>query len=390
MTEPTPERAQPQDLCDNCGKMFQSHRFGRFCYPDSDAADVRSYFKPHPVASPLSESGATEGNTEAADLAREIVTRIVTNAITSIYVRNLDQGDELPTEEESVADGLAIALGDEIGCLSEDDEDFRERIDVLWLEDKLAASLKPEPTGAQGRADKAVDLNMSLVDFMDEVCERLPVGWELDVEMEQGAGDFSLYHPNGMLITLGHYGSPDDHFVKQGLDAISYAIRTAAASLAPSEPVSPQPRQFETPADELAQRVIDEHPGTSMSAAYRAVAIDLYYTINPRRSESPLPVQDPQECNATHPDNCDTYCGREAGHTGQHRSPCQVNDPLGREYIEWSAPELPVRPQEEFEEWWQRRPETNFGWTKRVAYDAWRAGQAAILKPSEAPEREEK
>lgn len=119
---------------------------------------------------PRAESGATEGNTEAADLAREIVTRIVTNAITSIYVRNLDQGDELPTEEESVADGLAIALGDEIGCLSEDDDDFRERIDVLWLEDRLAASLKPEPTGAQGRADKAPSRDGFSALEVDEIC----------------------------------------------------------------------------------------------------------------------------------------------------------------------------------------------------------------------------
>lgn len=38
---------------------------------------------------------------------------------------------------------------------------------------------------------------------------------------------------------------------------------------------------FKHAVDELAQKIIDENKGTSMSAAYRQVAKDLYQTIHP-------------------------------------------------------------------------------------------------------------
>lgn len=50
--------------------------------------------------------------------------------------------------------------------------------------------------------------------------------------------------------------------------------------------------KFDHPVDELAQRLIDENYGTSMSAAYRETARRLYDTINPiapRRRTNPCP-----------------------------------------------------------------------------------------------------
>jgi hypothetical protein len=81
-----------------------------------------------------------------SDLAKEIVTRIVTDTITLQWIRNIADAlsdkvdaDDEPTEKTLLADALALALGDDIGCMDEDDEDFRERVCLYWLEDKLAA-----------------------------------------------------------------------------------------------------------------------------------------------------------------------------------------------------------------------------------------------------------
>ena len=52
-----------------------------------------------------------------------------------------DEDAEFPTEDELVLDALALALGDDTGCLNEEDEDFRERVDVLWLEDLLSGRM---------------------------------------------------------------------------------------------------------------------------------------------------------------------------------------------------------------------------------------------------------
>lgn len=79
--------------------------------------------------------------------AREIITRIVTNCIGNMWTRNIeplenDEEADFPTEEELLIDALGLALGDDIGCLDEKDDDFRERVDLYWLEDKLAALAK--------------------------------------------------------------------------------------------------------------------------------------------------------------------------------------------------------------------------------------------------------
>jgi hypothetical protein len=78
------------------------------------------------------------------DLAKEIVTRIVTNTIGFMWTRNLetlrDDPDEIfPTEEELLQDALGLALGEDIGCLDPEDEDFADRIDLLWVRAQLAA-----------------------------------------------------------------------------------------------------------------------------------------------------------------------------------------------------------------------------------------------------------
>jgi hypothetical protein len=79
-------------------------------------------------------------------MARNIIIRIVTNAIRLQWTRNIeplesDEDAEFPTEDELVLDALALALGDDTGCLNEEDEDFRERVDVLWLEDLLSGRM---------------------------------------------------------------------------------------------------------------------------------------------------------------------------------------------------------------------------------------------------------
>jgi hypothetical protein len=102
-------------------------------------------------------------------LAKEIVSRLVRNTIGASWTRNIEplNGDpeaEFPSEQDLMNDAMNLALGEDTGCLSEDDSDFRERVDVLWLEDLLKSALQPkhagEPTGA-------VDLmSMSEIDRM--------------------------------------------------------------------------------------------------------------------------------------------------------------------------------------------------------------------------------
>lgn len=83
-----------------------------------------------------------------SDLAKEIVTRIVTDTITLQWIRNIADAlpdkvdaDDSPTEQELLEDALALALGDDIGCMDEDDDDFRERVCLYWLEDKLTVGI---------------------------------------------------------------------------------------------------------------------------------------------------------------------------------------------------------------------------------------------------------
>lgn len=121
------------------------------------------------------------------DLAVRIVKRIVGNTVGAQWTRNIeplqDEDSEFPTEEELLSDALALALGDDIGCLDEQDEDFSEKIDVLWvrkhivaLEQSLRESKKTYEVNLQtqkandeqlidfekGRADKAEAENQTL------------------------------------------------------------------------------------------------------------------------------------------------------------------------------------------------------------------------------------
>jgi hypothetical protein len=91
------------------------------------------------------EEGEIAPNRTIEVLAREIVSRIVRNTIGATWTRNIeelqDSDAEFPTEEELIIDALSLALGDDIGCLDPNDDDFRERVDVLWLEDLLKREL---------------------------------------------------------------------------------------------------------------------------------------------------------------------------------------------------------------------------------------------------------
>lgn len=108
------------------------------------------YFDRLNHAEPVAPQGTVEGETRA----RKIITRVVTNAVQSLWTRQIEPLDddpdaEFPTEEELIIDALSLALGDDIGCLDEKDEDFRERIDLLWLEDLLAESVAPPSVAMQ-------------------------------------------------------------------------------------------------------------------------------------------------------------------------------------------------------------------------------------------------
>ena len=72
-------------------------------------------------------------------IATEIVTRLVENTISRQWIRNINDADAegVLKEEHLLGDALALALGEDIGCLDERDDDFREAIDLFWLEDKL-------------------------------------------------------------------------------------------------------------------------------------------------------------------------------------------------------------------------------------------------------------
>jgi hypothetical protein len=94
-------------------------------------------------------------------LAKQIVERIVTDTVRLQWVRTLADAfadkvdaDDSPTEEDMLRDALNLALGDDIGCADEDDEDFRENTSVYWVEDKLSAYRAAlEQDNAQLRAD---------------------------------------------------------------------------------------------------------------------------------------------------------------------------------------------------------------------------------------------
>jgi len=94
---------------------------------------------------------------DVQSLAREIITRLVTTAISCTYSRSLVGGDlEDINEQELIDDALAIALGDEIGCLTEE-ECPAENIDLLWLEAKLAAAPEPKVIPASQKEDEGTN-----------------------------------------------------------------------------------------------------------------------------------------------------------------------------------------------------------------------------------------
>lgn len=96
-------------------------------------------------------------------LSRDVVTRIVTTAIECQWTRNLEQFldgcafDESPTKQELLDDALSLALGEDTGCLGE--EDLEEHVDVLWLQRKLAELIEPlqaQLAAVQNERDKAL------------------------------------------------------------------------------------------------------------------------------------------------------------------------------------------------------------------------------------------
>jgi hypothetical protein len=81
------------------------------------------------------------------DLAEQIVRRVVTNVIEAQWTRHLEEalreaaanGDALPVgKEELLQDALAVALGEDAGCL--DEEELIESVDLLWVRELLARS----------------------------------------------------------------------------------------------------------------------------------------------------------------------------------------------------------------------------------------------------------
>jgi hypothetical protein len=123
-----------------CGHTMCGHNDCLDCWPMN-----RANFGPDDVIAVAEPKPAPSAQTHEP-LAEKIIRRVVTSTISSMWTRNIeplesDPDAEFPTEDELVIDALALALGEDIGCLDEKDDDFRERIDLLWLEDQL----KPQP-----------------------------------------------------------------------------------------------------------------------------------------------------------------------------------------------------------------------------------------------------
>lgn len=83
----------------------------------------------------------------ARQLAEQITRRLVENAIRLQFTRNdlalvakADDDDPALDENEMVNDALNLALGDDTGCLS-DEELNAENIDVLWVEQLMTAAV---------------------------------------------------------------------------------------------------------------------------------------------------------------------------------------------------------------------------------------------------------
>lgn len=64
----------------------------------------------------------------------------------------------------------------------------------------------------------------SMKEFANEVCRDIPEGWLLMLQMENGAGYFTLDHPEGYRIDPEDYTSVDHDIMRQGRDALAYAI----------------------------------------------------------------------------------------------------------------------------------------------------------------------
>jgi len=78
---------------------------------------------------------------------------------------NGDSEAEFPTEQDLITDAMNLAMGEDIGCLSEEDSDFREIIDVLWLEDLLKSALQTAHVEESTRAPTDL-MSMSEIDRM--------------------------------------------------------------------------------------------------------------------------------------------------------------------------------------------------------------------------------
>ncbi|WP_433970201.1 hypothetical protein [Tunturiibacter gelidiferens] len=103
-------------------------------------------------------------------LAKEIVSRLVRSTIGTSWTRNIEplDGDpdaEFPTEQDLMTDAMNLAMGEDTGCRSKEDSNFRESVDVLWLEDLLKAAFQSVPVGEPTAT--TVDLmSMSEIDRM--------------------------------------------------------------------------------------------------------------------------------------------------------------------------------------------------------------------------------
>ncbi|KAA6459678.1 hypothetical protein DYQ86_16295 [Acidobacteria bacterium AB60] len=73
--------------------------------------------------------------------AEEITRRLVDRAVRAQFTRN-DLGDDLFNEDDMARDALNLALGDDTGCLG-DDEMTAENIDVLFVDQQISASTDP-------------------------------------------------------------------------------------------------------------------------------------------------------------------------------------------------------------------------------------------------------
>jgi hypothetical protein len=140
---------------------------------------------------------------EETSIARQIVTRLVTNTLTSAHMRWLEtlqlaEGEDPIDLQELIDDGLAVALGDDIGCLDEE-QVTPEFIDLLFVESLLTAQPAPLPSD---------DAPCGLCGEDTDHWAGNPGKWPVKLPYKGGNGKIRIYHRSCVTKAIDKVQNP--------------------------------------------------------------------------------------------------------------------------------------------------------------------------------------